>query len=113
MTLEIANGQRIAVKGKGHIEVPGSNGLILADVWHAPDMTSNLVSLGQLEDKGITMIKEGKSIFLTQNNTRIASVYRIERLYSLRRYLKDLKRPVVLWTVEYSRLEAGSNSRAL
>ena len=62
--LETANGKRLTVRGKGNVTIPGANGLMLADIWHAPGITSNLVSLGQLEDKGIAIMKRDHSIFL-------------------------------------------------
>ena len=34
------------------------NGLILIGAWHVPGIARNLVSLGQLKDKGIAMKKQ-------------------------------------------------------
>jgi len=87
--LEVANGQQLTVAGIGDLEVPGTNGLILTSVWHAPGMANNLVSMGQLEDRGITMAKQlNGTIFLARKDRPIASVHRLGRLYALGAYIE-------------------------
>jgi len=56
-TLEIADGHHITIRGKGNVQILGSNGLLLVDVWNTAGMMSNLISLGQLEDKGVTIVR--------------------------------------------------------
>ena len=76
--LEVANGQQLTVQGKGDLTVPGTNGLMLMGAWHVPGIASNLVSLGQLEDKGIAMKKQqAGNMILEQNDWPIANVKRI------------------------------------
>ena len=61
--IEVANGQQLTVAGRGDVEVPGSNGLMLQDVWHAPGVANDLVSMGQLEDRNVTIAKiDGSSV---------------------------------------------------
>ena len=66
--LEVANGQQLIVHGKGDLTVPETNGLMLMGAWHIPSIASNLISLGQLEDKGIAMKKQpAGNVILEQN----------------------------------------------
>src|SRR3954451_10817111 len=82
--LEVANGQQLTVHGKGDLTVPGTNGLMLMGAWHVPGIASNLVSLGQLEDKGIAMRRQpAGNMILEQNGQPIANIERICRLYIL------------------------------
>ena len=74
--LQIANGKHITVKGKGDVNLKGTNGLVLKNVWHAPGLTSNLISLGQLEEKGLMMVKQADgTTILVQADKIIASIY--------------------------------------
>src|SRR5579862_8403240 len=47
--LEVANGPRLEVRGKGIVEVPGTNGFRLADAWYAPGIT-RVVSFAVMTD---------------------------------------------------------------
>src|SRR6266480_1512796 len=85
--LEVANGFRLHVKGKGDLIVPGTDGLVLQNVWHVPGMASNLVSLGQLEDRGITMAKWQDALALIRAGKAVASIHRLGRLYTLGTYI--------------------------
>ena len=73
--LEVANSQQLMVHGKGDLMVSGTNGLMLMGVWYVPSIASNLVLLGQLEDKGIAMKKQlAGNMILEQNGQPIANI---------------------------------------
>ena len=55
--------------------VPGTNGLMLIEVWHISSIASNLVLLEQLKDKGIAMKKQlASNIILEQNGQPITNI---------------------------------------
>ena len=86
--LEVANSFKLWVKAKGDVVVPGIGSLRLQDIWHVPSLTSNLISVGQLENKGVALAGlGGKELALVKNNKAIAQVYWQERLYMLGHYL--------------------------
>src|SRR5204862_8278924 len=98
--IEVANGQFLTVRGIGDLITPGPCGLTLTEMWHVPGMVSNLISLGQLEDKGITMVKQANgSRILQQANKTIARVKRIGRLYILGNSMEAEGLPAVLQAI--------------
>ncbi|GJZ28589.1 retrovirus-related pol polyprotein from transposon TNT 1-94 [Tanacetum coccineum] len=59
--VRLGNDVRMAVMGKGHVrlEVEGITHS-LTDVYYVPDLMNNLISVGQVQEKGVTvLIKEG------------------------------------------------------
>ena len=92
----------LQVKGKGNVEVPGTGGLRLQDVWHISGLTSNLISVGQLEDKSVTLVGlSSKELVLVKENKAIAQVHQQGRLYTLEHYLGTmiLEKAVILKAV--------------
>lgn len=57
----IGNGECIAVKGKGTVAIESCSGTkIITDVLYVPDINQNLLSVGQLLEKGYKVLFEDK-----------------------------------------------------
>ena len=57
--IRIGNGEQIPVKGKGTITIPSHAGMkTFSDVLYVPDITKNLLSIGQLLEKEFKIIFE-------------------------------------------------------
>jgi ATP-binding cassette subfamily B (MDR/TAP) protein 1 len=52
--VRIGNSQHCAVIGIGIVELnlPGGSTIVLHDVWHVPEVTRSLISVGQLDEAG-------------------------------------------------------------
>jgi hypothetical protein len=60
-TVKLGNDTRMAVVAKGSIKVQ-INGIIqvISDVYYIPELKNNLLSIGQLQEKGLTiLIRDG------------------------------------------------------
>ncbi|RDX63956.1 hypothetical protein CR513_57549, partial [Mucuna pruriens] len=63
--VRIRNGEQIPVKGKGSIAITRHNGTkTLFDVLYVPEINQNLLSVGQLLEKGFKVIFEDKSCII-------------------------------------------------
>ena len=59
--VRIVNGQHIAVKGKGTIAIASCSGTkLISDVLYVPEIDQNLLSIGQLLEKGFKVHFEDK-----------------------------------------------------
>ena len=59
--VKIGNGEFISVKGKGTVAIESLTGLkYITDVLYVPDIDQNLLSVGQLIEKGFKVIFEDK-----------------------------------------------------
>ncbi|KAL8128314.1 hypothetical protein AgCh_015053 [Apium graveolens] len=59
--VRIGNGVKIAVKGKGTVAIKGCSGLrLISDVLYVPEIDQNLLSVGQLVEKGYKVLFEVK-----------------------------------------------------
>ena len=62
--VKIGNGEYISVKGKGTVALESLSGLkYITDVLYVPDIDQNLLSVGQLIEKGFKVIFEFTSIY--------------------------------------------------
>ena len=60
--VRIGNGEKIAMKGKRTIVIEGCTGLkLIPDVLYVPEINQNLLSVGQLLEKGYKVLFEDKS----------------------------------------------------
>lgn len=60
-TMKLGNDTRMTVIAKGSIKVK-INGIIqvISDVYYIPELKNNLLSIGQLQEKGLTiLIRDG------------------------------------------------------
>ncbi|PRQ55987.1 putative RNA-directed DNA polymerase [Rosa chinensis] len=56
-TMKLGNDAKMTVVGKGNIKLKiGGHVVKICDVFYVPDLKSNLISIGQLQEKGYTII---------------------------------------------------------
>ncbi|GJT27320.1 hypothetical protein Tco_0907595 [Tanacetum coccineum] len=78
--VRLGNGHRLEVKGKGDVRLT-VNGItqVITNVYYAPLLTSNLISVGQLQEKSLTFVIQGgvcmvfhpqKGLIITSNMTK-------------------------------------------
>lgn len=59
--VKIGNGECIAIKGRGNVAIESCSGTkIITDVLYVPDINQNLLSVGQLLEKGYKVLFEDK-----------------------------------------------------
>ena len=69
--VRIGNGEKIAVKGKGTIVIEGCTGLkLIPDVLYVPEINQNLLSVGQLLEKGYKVLFEDKSCMIKDSDNK-------------------------------------------
>lgn len=80
-----AGGQVLRAESIGTIAIPLADGssIELRDVAYAPDCDSNLISLGQLRDSGITYVDDAEAMTLVQSGRTIAQARRDRNLFIL------------------------------
>ncbi|KAJ9678645.1 hypothetical protein PVL29_020733 [Vitis rotundifolia] len=75
--IRIGNGAYLAVKGKGTVEIEGHTGLkLISNVLYVPEINQNMLSVGQLLEKGYKVLFEdnhcmiadaqGREVFIVQ-----------------------------------------------
>ena len=63
--VQIGNGQYIAVEGKGTVAISSCSGTkFIFDVLYVPEIDQNLLSVGQLIEKGYKVVFEDKSCLI-------------------------------------------------
>jgi hypothetical protein len=63
--VRIGNGDCIAAKGKGTVAITTNSGTkTIFDVLYVPDIDQNLLSVGQLIEKGMKVIFENQSCYI-------------------------------------------------
>ncbi|XP_031127533.1 uncharacterized protein LOC116029625 [Ipomoea triloba] len=66
--VKIGNGQYIEVKGKGTVAIEGPSGIkLISDVMLVPEISQNLLSVGQLLEKGYSVIFKNIMCFITDS----------------------------------------------
>lgn len=62
-SVKLENNMRMAVTGKGSIRLQtGETKQVISDVYYNPELRNNLLSMGQLQEKGlIILIRDGAS----------------------------------------------------
>jgi hypothetical protein len=89
-TIELVNGNEVAVCGQGvvHLSALDSDGkkvkLKLSSVLYVPDLEMNLVSVGQLVDKGVSVKFEGSVCTLEIEGESVGVADRTGNLFKLR-----------------------------
>jgi len=70
VTVKLGNDSRLITTGKGSVKLE-IDGIvqIISDVYYIPDLKSNLLSIGQLQEKGLTVISKG-NIWKVYHNER-------------------------------------------
>jgi hypothetical protein len=71
--MSLGDSSKLAVEGRGKIRIFQKNGKeeFIYDVYYVPGMKSNILSIGQLLQKGYTMHMENNSLSLSDTNGRL------------------------------------------
>lgn len=74
--VRIGNGNLIEAKGRGDVVINiGSGNKVISDVLYVPDIDQNLLSVGQLVEKGYSLVfKNGSCIIEDFHGLKIISV---------------------------------------
>ncbi|XP_072090655.1 uncharacterized protein [Arachis hypogaea] len=72
LLLKFGNSTKIPIEGKGHIPIRLKDGSLsyISDVFYAPELDYNLLSMGQLSEKGYKMIAYRGYCTVFDNNGR-------------------------------------------
>ncbi|KAM1480370.1 hypothetical protein ACFX2I_027522 [Malus domestica] len=72
---------KIPVKGKGNILIPLKNGghQLISNVYYVPNMKSNILSLGQLLEKGYDIHMKNYSLFLRDDKGRLIAKVKMSK----------------------------------
>jgi hypothetical protein len=82
--ITIADGEQIPVRGRGNVRIQAGDRVVqIHDVLYAPKLAVNLVSVGQLADRGISCNFTAAGAYLSQNGERLAYARRVEGNYVL------------------------------
>nr|XP_025625712.1 uncharacterized protein LOC112718014 [Arachis hypogaea] len=73
LLLKFGNSTKIPIEGKGHIPIRLKDGSLsyISDVFYAPELDYNLLSMGQLSEKGYKMITYHGYCTVFDNNGRL------------------------------------------
>jgi hypothetical protein len=75
--VRIGNGAYLAVKGKGTVAIKGNTSLkLISDVLYVPEINQNLLSVGQLLEKGYKVLFEDKFCLITDAQNK--EVFKIQ-----------------------------------
>jgi hypothetical protein len=84
-TVKFGDGSTVKIKGMGSVVMQDRNKghKVLTEVYYIPELKSNIVSLGQLEEKGFKYVEEnGRLCVYDQERTLLISAPRVDnRLY--------------------------------
>lgn len=71
--VKFGNNSHVAVMGKGHIHISARGNFKISDVLYVPELKTNLLSMGQLQEKGFEIIiKDGACRIQSKNLGTIA-----------------------------------------
>jgi transposase InsO family protein len=83
--VKVGNGEYVEVKGIGKVSVQTPSGIkFISDVLYVPKIDQNLISVGQLIEKGYTLtFKDNSCTILDQNNIELMTVEMKHRSFPL------------------------------
>jgi GAG-pre-integrase domain/Zinc knuckle len=78
--VKLGDGSEVPIRGCGTVVIKGHTGehRAITDVYYIPRLTSNIISLGQLEERGCKVQLEGGSLKVLDKNRRL--IIRVQRL---------------------------------
>jgi hypothetical protein len=78
--VKLRDGSEVPIRGCGTVVIKGHTGehRAITDVYYIPRLTSNIISLGQLEERGCKVQLEGGSLKVLDKNRRL--IIRVQRL---------------------------------
>lgn len=98
-TIRFGDGSTVTIGGQGTVLIEGCTGehKALMDVYYIPKLTNNIISLGQLEERGCKVVLEDNQlcVFDHQGQLLVRVKRARNRLYVLN---LDLTQPVCLMT---------------
>ncbi|CAM8952826.1 unnamed protein product [Rhodiola kirilowii] len=75
-SVKLGNNERIEVRGKGTIKlVVGGRTYITTDVYYVPNLTTNLLSVGQLQERRLSILIENGNCKIFQQGKRLILLY--------------------------------------
>ncbi|KAM2341820.1 hypothetical protein ACFX1X_014282 [Malus domestica] len=79
--VSFGNESKMPVKGKGNILIPLKNGghQLISNVYYVPNMKSNILSLGQLLEKGYDIHMKNYSLFLRDDKGRFIAKVKMSK----------------------------------
>ncbi|XP_052486429.1 uncharacterized protein LOC105801308 [Gossypium raimondii] len=82
--IRIGDGNLIEAKGKGNVMINTCSGNKVSDVFFVPDIDQNLLSVGQLVEKGYTLVfRNGSCIVEDSLGHELVTVAMIDRCFML------------------------------
>ena len=116
--VSFGDASKVAVKGRGKIWYLQKNNRVgeIRDVYYVPDLKSNILSMGQLMEKGYSNLMKDRVLYLKDKSDRL--ITRVEmkknRMYKLdlkivqKRCLKhDVKDEAMMWHFRFGHLHFG------
>ena len=116
--VSFGDASKVAVKGRGTIWYLQKNNRVgeIRDVYYVPDLKSNILSMGQLMEKGYSILMKDRVLYLKDKSDRL--IARVEmkknRMYKLdlkivqERCLKlDVKDEAMMWHFRFGHLHFG------
>ena len=82
-TVTVADGRQLLSRGFGRIQVHFEENAWIDDVLYVPDLQANLLSIGQLAEKGITCLFSSQGAYLRRDGEMLAYARRVGRNYVL------------------------------
>ncbi|XP_073103835.1 uncharacterized protein [Elaeis guineensis] len=110
---------KVPVKGRGKIMIQQKNGTsdFISNVYYVPDLKSNILSIGQLLEKGYIIHMKGSSLTLRDWNGKLIACVQMAKNRMFPLLLKtdsqnclqvDIKNPSWLWHLRLGHLNFGS-----
>ena len=93
-SVKLGNGTKLDVAGKGSIRLlVGQLSLIIQDVFYVPKLQTNLLSIGQLQEKNLSFVlrKNICQIFHEQRGMLLETTMKTNRMFVLHAEYKDGK----------------------
>jgi hypothetical protein len=82
-TVTVADGRQLPSQGFGKIQVHFEENTWIDDVLYVPDLQANLLSIGQLAERGITCLFSSEGAYLRRDGEMLAYARRVGRNYIL------------------------------
>lgn len=116
--VSFGDASKIQVKGQGTISYLQKNGLkgLIENVYYVPDLKSNILSMGQLMEKGYSVFMKNRVLQLKDKKERVIArvemaknrMYKINLCYVRERCLRvNVEDKAFLWHLRYGHLHYG------
>ena len=102
--VSFGDASKVAVKGRGTIWYLQKNNRVgeIRDVYYVPDLKSNILSMGQLMEKGYSVLMKDRVLYLKDR------MYKLDLKIVQERCLKlDVKDEAMMWHFRFGHLHFG------